>query len=344
MTALQRPAIKCVVWDLDNTLWDGVLLEGDDVRIRDPAVKTIRELDRMGVLHSIASRSDSKTALAKLREHELEHIFLVPQISWGPKSSAVRLIALELNISTDAIALVDDDPFERDEVRSELPDVLVVDAEEIDTLLERPEFKPVRVTRDASRRRQMYQAEIERRQDERAMAPGEFLASLEMTLTISLASGDDLDRLEELTMRTHQLNSTGYTYSRDELAALSLSPIHRLFVATLDDRYGTYGRIGVALVELRGDRRLLRLLLMSCRVMSRGVGSVLLTHVLLAARAAGTPLQAEFIRTERNRPMYLTLRMAGFREISRTGDVALLEHDLRVINRYPDHIRVQVET
>ena len=144
-------------------------------------------------------------------------------------------------------------------------------------------------------------------------------------------------------MRTNQLNSTGYTYSHEELAAFADSPDHRLLVAQLDDRYGTYGKVGVALVDLRGDRRLLRLLLMSCRVMSRGVGQVLLTHVLLEARAAGTPLRAEFIRTDRNRPVYLTFKMAGFKEIGRTGDVALLEHDLAVVDPYPDHVRVQVE-
>ena len=184
---IERPVtVKCVVWDLDNTLWDGVLLEGDDVRVRRVAVETIRELDRRGLVHSIASRSDPDVALAKVRELGLDKMFLVPQVSWDPKSSAIRSIARELNISTDAIALVDDDPFERDEVRSELPDVLVVDADQVETLLERPEFSPARVTRDASRRRHMYRAELERRKQEAVMAPGAFLASLNMTLTISL--------------------------------------------------------------------------------------------------------------------------------------------------------------
>jgi FkbH-like protein len=270
-------------------------------------------------------------------------MFLVPQISWGLKSSAIRAIAAELNISTDTIAFVDDDPFERDEVRSELPDVLAVDAAEIGSLTERSEFHPVRVTADASRRRQMVLAELDRRKDETAMAPGEFLASLEMRLTISRASEDDLDRLEELTMRTHQLNSTGYIYSRDELGSLARSPDHRLLVAELEDRYGNYGKVGVALVDLEADRRLLRLLLMSCRVMSRGVGRILLSHVLFEARAAGTPMRAEFVRTERNRPMYLTFKLAGFREIGRVGDVALLEHDLTAVDPYPSHVLVRTD-
>lgn len=339
----RSPIIKCVVWDLDNTLWDGVLLEGDDVRVRLGAIETISELDRRGVVHSIASRSDSDTALAKLRDLGLEEMFLAPQISWGPKSAAIRSIASELNISTDAIAFVDDDPFERDQVSSELPDVLVVDAVDIPILVEKPEFEQVRVTRDASQRRHMYQAELGRRKDEQAMTPGEFLASLDMTLSISPAREDDLDRLEELTVRTNQLNSTGYTYSHEDLAGFSGSPRHRLLVAGLEDRYGTYGKVGVALIDLRGGRRLLRLFLMSCRVMSRGIGRILLTHVLLEARAAGSPLQAEFIRTDRNRPMYLTFKMAGFREIDRNGDIALLEHDLTAIDPYPDHVRVNVE-
>lgn len=337
---MKRPSIKCVVWDLDNTLWEGVLLEGDEVRVRHAAVEMIGELDRRGIVHSIASRSDPKTALAKLRDLGLDEMFLAPQISWGAKSEAIRSIASQLNISTDAIAFVDDDPFERDQVSSELPSVLVVDAREVDALAGRPEFQVRRVTGDALQRRHMYRAEIERHKDQQAMTPGEFLESLGMTLAISPARQDDLDRLEELTVRTNQLNSTGYTYSYEELAELVASPDYRLLCAELNDRYGSYGKVGVTLVDLRDGGRLLRLFLMSCRVMSRGVGTVLLSHLLLDARAENTPLKAEFIRTDLNRPMYLTFKLAGFKEVGRRGDVALLEHDLSTIASYPDHIRV----
>jgi FkbH-like protein len=336
----RRAAVKCVVWDLDNTLWEGVLLEGDAVRLRDEVVATIRELDGRGILHSIASRNDAEAAQAKLRELELADLFVAPQISWGPKSAAVAEVARELNIATDSLAFVDDDPFERDEVRATHPDVLCIDASEAGAIAGWAELTPRFVTEDSRRRRAMVQAEIERKSDEAVMAPADFLASIGLTLTIGAARPDDLARVEELTLRTNQLNSTGYTYSYDELASLVDSDRHRLWIAGLDDRYGAYGKIGLALVELHDDSWLLRLLLVSCRVMARGVGSVLLTHVLSEAERAGTRLQAEFVRTDRNRPMYVMLRMAGFQVVGRGSEVTLLEHDLSAIPSIPDHVEV----
>ncbi len=320
--------IKCVVWDLDNTLWDGTLLEGDDVRLKTGVKPILDMLDERGILLSIASRNEPETTLEKLRELGVEELFVYPQISWNTKSSSVARVAELLNIGVDSIAFVDDDPFERDEVISRIPGVLLVDADDVSTLLEREEFRPRFVTEDSRRRRSMVRADIARSHVEQEMPAAEFLASLRMILTIGEAAPDDLARVEELTIRTNQLNSTGYTYSYDELDSLRCSPRHRLLVAGLDDRYGTYGKIGLAVVEFHDDYWLLRLLLVSCRVMARGVGPALLRHILREAADAGRPLRAEFIRTDRNRPMYLMFKMEGFREIARRGDAVVLEHDL----------------
>ena len=339
----RESAVKCVVWDLDNTLWEGVLAEGDEVRLRDGAADVIRTLDARGILNSIASRNDPAGAHDKLRELGIDELFVYPQISWRAKSVSVGAIAELLNIGTDVLAFVDDDPFERDEVAAGVPGVLCIDARDLDSLVDRPEFVPSVVTDDSRRRRSMVQAEINRSQTEQAMAPAEFLASLGLVLTIAAAGEGDLARVEELTLRTNQLNSTGYTYTYDELETLRHSPVHRLLVVGLDDRYGTYGKVGLALVELNHDHWLLRVLLVSCRVIARGVGSALLTHVLFEAASAGVPLRAEFIRTDRNRPTYLMFKMAGFREIASEGDVRLLEHDLVAIPPLPTYVDVRVE-
>ncbi|CAN5691511.1 HAD-IIIC family phosphatase [soil metagenome] len=338
----RRGGVKCVVWDLDNTLWEGVLLEGDDVRLRDGAEAALRTLDDRGILLSIASRNDPATTEAKLRDLEIDGLFVHPQISWNAKSSAITAIARLLNIGADALAFVDDDPFERDEVSAALPEVLCIDAVELATLVDRPELIPRFVTEDSRRRRSMVQAEIVRSRDKQAVTPAEFLDSLGMVLTIADAGTDDLARAEELTVRTNQLNSTGYTYSYTELDDLRHSSAHRLLVAGLEDRYGAYGKIGLALVELHHDYWLLRVFLVSCRVMARGVGPTLLTHVLEEGAKAGKPVRAEFIRTDRNRPMYLMFKMAGFREIARDDGVAMLEHNLTAIAASPGYIEVRV--
>jgi FkbH-like protein len=334
--------IKCVVWDLDDTIWDGTLLEDPSVTLRTGITELLDALDRRGILHSIASRNHHGTAAAKLRELEIDHFFLHPQINWNAKSSSVREIARSLNIGLDTLAFVDDQPFERAEVAAALPEVLCVDAAEAASVLDSPRFAPVYVTEDSRQRRAMMIASMAREAAEAEFtgAPVEFLASLGMRVTIGPAGPEDLHRAEELTLRTNQLNTTGYTYSYDELATLSRSPDHLVLIAGLEDRFGTYGRIGLALLTRGPEIWTIRLLLMSCRVMSRGVGSIFLGHIMRAAREAGVRLQAEFIPNDRNRMMLVTYRLAGFRTAADNGTHLLLEHDLAQVPKVPSYVTV----
>lgn len=339
-----RPVIKCVVWDLDNTLWDGVLLEDQDVSLRDGVASIVRELDSRGILNSIASRSDYYRAMEKLRELGLDECFLYPQIAWGSKVASIRAIGQALHIGLNSIAFIDDEPFERDEVRFSLPEVTCFDAVDIDQLLDAPGLKPRVVTEDSRLRRQMYVADMVRlKAEEEFVGPrDEFLASLGMVLTIFPAPGADLQRAEELTVRTNQLNSTGYTYSYDQLACYSQSERHKLLMARLEDRYGSYGHIALALLETGSSVWTLKLLLTSCRVMSRGVGSILLSHIMQMAKHENVRLLAEFIPNGRNRLMNITLRLAGFHEVERLHDCVILEGDLSNVAPSPGYVQVRI--
>ncbi len=332
--------VKVLVWDLDETLWHGTLIEGDELRLRDGARETLEALDQRGILCSIASKNDPEMAMEALARLGLDHYFLYPQISWSAKSAGIKRIAESINVGLDAVAFVDDQPFEREEVAYALPEVLVYDAEEVPGLAERPELIPRFLTDESALRRRMYQADATRNKVQEAFeGPDEgFLASLDMRFTIAPASEEDLQRAEELTVRTHQLNSTGVTYSYEKLDACRQSDDHLLLVASLEDKYGTYGKIGLALVELGQVVWTLKLLLMSCRVMSRGVGSILLGYLMKRARGAGVRLRAELVSTGRNRLMVVTYRFAGFKEIERRGDVAVLENDLSHIQDYPGYV------
>lgn len=339
MTA--RDAVKkCLVWDLDNTVWDGVLLEGDRLTLRAGVVDTLRALDERGILHSVASRNEPEAALARLREFGLDEYFLHPQIGWRPKSESVRAVADALGIGVDALAFVDDDPFERAEVAFAVPEVLCLDAAEVAGLARRPEFSPGYVTEDAGRRRQMYRAAERRTAAEEGFSgPQEgFLAELGMQLKVSAARPEDLRRAEELTVRTHQLNATGRTYSYAELDALRTSDTHELLVVELTDRFGPYGTIGLVLVETGEDAWVLRLLLMSCRVLSRGIGAILVNLLRQRARETGRRLLADFVRTDRNRMMYVAYRLGGFREVGREGDLLRLESDLSEVPPLPGYV------
>jgi len=340
----EKQSIKCVVWDLDNTIWDGILLEDTNVSLRSETVHTIQELDRRGILHSIASRNDHDTAMAALKELGIEEFFLYPEINWNPKSTSIRAIAKSLNIGLDTFAFVDDQPFEREEVAYALPEVLCIDAADIHTVPDMPRMKPRFITSESALRRQMYMSDInrDRAEEDFVGTNEEFLARLDMVFKIKPAKEHDLQRAEELTVRTHQLNTTGYTYSYDELNAFRQSNDHLLLVASLDDKYGTYGTIGLALVELGRAFWTVKLLLMSCRVMSRGVGTIMMNYIMSRTQKAGVPLRAEFISNGRNRMMYVTYKFGGFKEIDKIGDLIVFENDLSQIQPTPDYVQVHI--
>jgi len=334
-----------LVWDLDNTLWNGTILENDDVSLRPNVRETIVELDKRGILHSVASKNDYDAAYDRLKALGVEDYFLYPQIGWGAKSESIARIAKSINIGIDTLAFIDDQPFERDEVQSQHPSVLCLDALDVDKILDMPQMNPEFITEDSPRRRLMYVADQQRKdEEERFDGPTDvFLASLNMTLRISPAQECDLARCSELTLRTNQLNTTGYTYDFDELRHFSTSPKHKLWVAELVDKYGSYGKIGLVLLDLEDDVWTIRLLLMSCRVMTRGVGGVIINHIRNSARASNARLVAEFISNDRNRMMYATYKFNHFNETSRDGNRVLFENDLSHVQEMPAYINLVTE-
>lgn len=340
-----KKTIKCVVWDLDNTLWNGVLLEDEEVMIKQNIHDIIKTLDGRGILQSIASKNDHDHTMAKLRELGLENYFLYPQINWNSKASSIEAIAISINIGLDAVAFVDDQEFERDEVKFALPGVLCVDAADADLMLNLPEMNPRFITEDSKQRRQMYLSDIERNQAEaRFVGPQEeFLATLDMKFKLGKAQEDDLQRAEELTLRTNQLNTTGYTYSYDELNECRRSDCHLLLMASLSDKYGDYGKIGLALVECGEEFWTIKLLLMSCRVMSRGVGTIMLNYIMRLAKERHRRLRAEFIGNGRNRMMFVTYKLGSFQEVERHGDTIILENDLSRLQEFPRYVDVEVQ-
>lgn len=335
--------IKCLVWDLDDTLWRGTLLEGDDVVLA-PGVKNIvQELDSRGILQSIASKNDYDAAAQRLSQFGLSEYFLHPQINWANKSDSIKTIAERLGIALDALAFVDDQAFELDEVRYFLPDVKTIAATDIDKILDMAGMQPVFVTNESKMRRKMCQADISRQESEDTFSgtKEQFLETLNMRMTIHEATEMDLRRAEELTIRTHQLNTTGRPYSHEELKSILESPDYWLLVAELEDRYGSSGTIGLALVERATSIWTLKLLIMSCRVITRGVGGIMLSYILQAAKNANVKMRAEFIATGRNRMMYITYKFNGFHEVDARESFILLEHDLQNVAPFPRYMTVQ---
>lgn len=319
MTA--APPVKCVVWDLDRTLLDGVWLESDEAAapVAVPGMLAAAvELERRGILNAVASRNPPQ-AWATLAGALAPLTFAAVELGWDAKSVALTRIAERLGFGVDALAFVDDDPYERAEVGFALPEVLVLSPEQVAESLDRPELSPGTVTAEAARRAELYRAREERRRAaQRSGRPvAEFLAEVGTEITVRPATAADADRLHELAVRTHRFNSTGELVGADDWRRLVADPAHRVLVVGLRDRFGDDGLVGGCLLELGAEAVTVRLLMMSCRAMGRGVIERQLAAVLAEA-AGGAAGRVPLVRlpcrlTDRNVPLRLALRSAGFR-------------------------------
>ena len=187
MSETDQKKIKCLVWDLDQTLWSGVLLEGDPPVLR-PGVRTVvEELDRRGVLQSVASQGDPDLALAALREVDLQQYFLVPQINLvEEKVQKIVTIVEMLNIQLEHVGLIDDCPYQRAAVSLALPEVTVFEAEQAASLPRLSLFEVGEPTAEARNRRQLYTADLNRQtaQQDWSGSRADFLRSCQIVITL----------------------------------------------------------------------------------------------------------------------------------------------------------------
>lgn len=281
---------KVVVWDLDNTLWDGTLAEDgvEGLVLREPVVETIRELDRRGILNSIASKNDAPLALEALRHFGIDDLFLAPQIGWGPKSQGVEAVAAALDLGLDTFLFVDDQAFERAQVQAALPAVEVLAETEAVALLNSPRCD-LPVTAEGARRRRMYQEEGLRRQafDAQEYDYTAFVAGCDIRLEIAPLAPHNAERVFELSQRTNQLNFRGSRYTREEVSRLGADPARMGLVLGCRDRFGDYGVIGFLELDLASAT--VRDFFMSCRVQRKFVEQALFQHLLALAAAQGHP-------------------------------------------------------
>jgi methoxymalonate biosynthesis protein len=309
--------VKCVIWDLDNTLLSGVYLESPDrPPAADPAMlaaaATLRD---RGVIHAIASRNPPEAATYAARVTGLD--FAAAECGWGSKSDAVRRIVADLNIGPDAVAFVDDDLYERAEVSLAVPEALVLSPEDMAEAVGWPEFSPGQVTAEARRRGEMYAQRRQRLEEARSFAGSrdEFLRYCATEVVIVPATGADVPRLHELSVRTRQFNTAGEPMSETALRELVASPAHQVTTVRLRDRFGDDGLVGGSVLE-RGAGRdwTVTLLMMSCRAMGRGVIEALLAWLARSAgRGGAATLAVPCLISPRNTPLRLALTGSGFR-------------------------------
>ncbi|HEY8074192.1 MAG TPA: HAD-IIIC family phosphatase, partial [Labilithrix sp.] len=320
--ATRGRGIKCVVCDLDNTLWGGVV--GDDglegIRIGPTGEGEaffrlqlyLRELRRRGVLLAVASKNDPELARRVFREHPemvlREEDIAVFMVSWDPKPDSLRAIKETLGIGFDAIAFLDDNPFERNMVRQYLPDVVVPELPEepsdyVRAIADANLFEASAYTAEDVARTALYQEEAKRKVLARSFTNvDEYLRSLEMKITIAPFDAFHLPRIAQLIQRSNQFNLTTRRWTEAECEALMKKGggTHPLYVR-LSDRFGDHGLVSVVVVEIDGATANIPAWLMSCRVLSRGVEEHVMNHVVALAKANGAArVVGEYLPTAKN--------------------------------------------
>ncbi len=327
------PTVKCLVWDLDGTLWDGILIETDDphtLKLKSGVLETLKSMDERGIIQSVASKNDYDNACPILKTLGVADYFLYPQIHWNAKSSSIKDIAKSLNIGIDSLALIDDSIFEREQVHSTLPQVRVYDAADMDMLLSLPEFS-VPVTDESKNRRQMYRAEEQRNllRSNSNTDTIEFLKKCHLKATVFVPR-TEAERLRsyELVVRTNQLNMSGKKYTRTEFEAVLSRPDHKIFALSCGDNFGDYGIVGFGQYRIENNSIIFTEFAMSCRVAGKYVESALFSAILESTNCTtgNFPIQ----KTKKNQLLRKTLDAIGFQSL-RENDSSIeysFTHDL----------------
>ena len=337
--ALRGIAKKCVVLDLDNTLWGGVI--GDDglsgIQIGELGTghafsdfqAWLKELKNRGMLLAVCSKNNEPAAREPFEKHP-EMVLRLEDISmfvanWEDKASNIRTIQKTLNIGMDSLVFLDDNPFERNLVRSMIPEITVPELPEdpalyLQYLRRLGLFETASYSAEDAGRTQQYRQQAERAVFEASFQSYE--AYLEGLGMVAVAAPFDMfhyPRIAQLTQRSNQFNLRTVRYTEAEIEAISRDDSHICLYFTLKDKFGDHGLISVVILDKQDDNRLfVSEWLMSCRVLKRGMEEFIVNKILQTAAEGGfTKVIGEYIPTPKNAMVKDLYEKMGF---TRIGD------------------------
>lgn len=354
---------KCLVLDLDNTLWGGVIgddgLAGIGIGKETAAAEAysgfqqyIKELKSRGILLAVDSKNDDSNA-----KEGFSHPDSILQLSdfaefkanWQPKHENIAEIARTLNLGIDSLVFVDDNPVERDIVQRYAPEVAVPEFGDdvcnyIEVLDKSLLFEPASLSTDDLQRNLFY-AQDGGRKDQQLQFDSydEFLQSLGMVAEIESFVPEYLERITQLTNKTNQFNLTTKRYTYAAIKAAADSTRHITLYGRLADRFGDNGLVSVMIGAIKGDELHLELWLMSCRVLKRGMEAAMMNRLVDKASAAGiTSLFGYYSPTPKNAMVSSLFDEFGFERIAQNeqGEVTW-KCELSTYRRRTNHIEVK---
>lgn len=340
---------KALVVDLDNTLWGGVIgedgMDGISLSAEYPGAayqelqRAMLDLSEKGILLAICSKNNPEEALEVLNDHpgmllRLKH-FAAVRINWNDKVDNLRGISAELNLGIDSLAFLDDNPIERQQIRTELPEVSVLDLPDdpmkyAQALRDCPLFERLVLSTEDRQRSEQYVFQRQRLELERGLNSREdFYRSLGQKAEITDVSARSLVRVAQLIQKTNQFNLTTRRYTEQQIAEMIASEDWNVYCLRVQDRFSDNGIVGAAIIHTSGDTWEIDTFVLSCRVIGRTVETGFISFIVDQARRQSVRrVEGWFLPTKKNAPAQSFYPAHGFETSRRDGDGSLWSLDL----------------
>ena len=350
---------KCIILDLDNTLWGGVIGEDgfDGIELSQLSngksfvefQKYLLSLWQQGIILAINSKNNFDDAMKVIRDHPemilREKHFGSIQINWNDKAQNMQKISEELNIGLDSFVFFDDDRINQERIKSEFPEILTINLESdpstyVEKLKDLNDFNVLQRTDEDTKRGEMYSQQRQRKQFENTVSDlGEFLKQLEIKVKVKKSNEFSIPRISQLTLKTNQFNLTTRRYQEEEIRKFSNDENFVVGCVNVLDKFGDNGITGAYIVKKNGATWILDTFLLSCRIMGRGVEDAMLSHILEDAKNNGAEeFKAEFISTSKNKPAENFLLESGFKK-----EDEFWFYNLNNNISSPNHLTVEIE-
>jgi FkbH-like protein len=326
---------KCVILDLDNTLWGGII--GDDglenIQIGSLGIgkaftrfqKWLKELKNRGIILAVCTKNEDSIAKSPFLNHpemvlKLEDIAIFVA-NWNSKADNINQIQQILNIGFDSMVFIDDNPAEREIVRTHLPLVCVPElpvdpSNYLPFLISENLFEIVNYSDNDLERTKQYQEEAKRVELSKSITNmDDYLVSLDMSAKIGQFKDIDIERIVQLTQRSNQFNLCTIRYTNVEILSIMVNPNFLTVSVEVADKFGNYGLIGLVIIEIIGTKAIIDTWIMSCRVLKRTVEHTVMNYVVESLLKLNIQtLNGQYIPTEKNMLVLNLLRDLGMSE------------------------------
>lgn len=346
---------KCIVLDLDNTLWGGIvgedgfngikLGEGYPGNTYVDFQKELYRLNKRGIILAINSKNNYDDAMKVIEKHPnmilRKENFATFKINWKNKAENLLGIAEELNIGLNSIVFIDDNPIECDLVSKTLPEVEVINVSpdlnnHIEKLYDYNFFITLNITEEDLKKSVMYKSQVERKKEkEKYIDLEDYYRSLNMKIKVEEADGYSIPRISQLTQKTNQFNLTTKRYTERDIREL-LNKNFKIWTMKTSDKFGDSGLTGVMIIDTQEENWLIDTFLMSCRVMGRNLEYAFMKQIILEARKNNmNNISGKYIKTNKNKPVENLYRNMGFKYFEEED---IFIYDLKKRFKSPDYI------